>query len=146
VEFIVRAVEFANNTLWGTLSATLVVHPASLKDPQVGPAIERAIAELRYGTVSLNMLAYYSAYFMVSPWGAFPGHDIYDIQSGIGKVFNFLMLERPEKSVTRAPFRRIDPLTVSSKKPVEFSKKLADFERSPDWWKLPSLAWTALTS
>lgn len=144
--FIDRAVEFANDTLWGTLSATLIVHPASLKDPEIAVAIDRAIANLRYGTVSLNMLAYYSAYFMVAPWGAFPGHTSYDIQSGIGKTFNFLMFERPQKSIVKAPFKRIDPLTVKSKRAPDFSKKLATFEASPSWWKMLALVWTALRS
>ena len=144
--FIDRAVEFANNTLWGTLSTTLVVHPQSLADPEVAAAIHRAVANLRYGTVALNMLAFYGAYFMTAPWGAFPGHDAYDIQSGIGKTFNFLMLDRPEKSVIQAPFRRLDPVTMKSKKAPAFGRKLADFEARPAWWKLPGLATTALRS
>src|ERR1035437_4466344 len=37
-------------------------------------------------------------------WGAFPGHTVDDIQSGIGVVHNSLLFDRPEKSVVRAPF------------------------------------------
>ncbi len=145
-DFIRKAVEFANDTLWGTLSAILIVHPDSYKDPEVAAAIEEAIINLRYGTVSINMLAYYSAYLMVTPWGAFPGHDIYDIQSGIGKVFNFLMIEGSQKSVLRAPFKRHDPLTVKSRRAPDFAKKLAKFNTNPTWWKLPGLTWTAIRS
>jgi acyl-CoA reductase-like NAD-dependent aldehyde dehydrogenase len=144
--FIDRAVEFANQTLWGTLCATLIVHPKSLGDPSIAAAVNRAISDLRYGTVSLNMLVYYSAYFMGSPWGGIPGHDIYDVQSGIGKTFNTLMFDRPQKSVVKAPFRRLDPLTMKSKRPAEFGRKLAAFEASPSWKKIPSLVWTALRS
>jgi hypothetical protein len=144
--FIDRAVEFANQTLWGTLCATLIVHPKSLGDPSIAAAVNQAISDLRYGTVSLNMLVYYSAYFMGSPWGGFPGQDIYDVQSGIGTTFNMLMFDRPQKSVLRAPFRRLDPLTIKSKRPAEFGRKLAAFEASPSWKKIPSLVWTALRS
>ena len=144
--FIDRAVEFANQTLWGTLCATLIVHPKSLGDPSIAAAVNQAISDLRYGTVSLNMLVYYSAYFMGSPWGGIPGHDIYDVQSGIGKTFNTLMFDRPQKSVVKAPFRRLDPLTIKSKRPAEFGRKLAAFEASPSWKKIPSLVWTALRS
>ncbi|HSG15540.1 MAG TPA: aldehyde dehydrogenase family protein [Anaerolineae bacterium] len=144
--FIDRAVEFANDTLWGTLCATIIVHPKSLADPEIAAAIDRAIARLNYGTVSLNMLAYYSAYFMTAPWGAFPGSDIYDIQSGAGKTFNFLMFSYPQKSVSRAPFKRLDPLTVVSKGALEFSRKLAKFEAGPSWRRLPGLVLTALRS
>jgi acyl-CoA reductase-like NAD-dependent aldehyde dehydrogenase len=146
VDFIASAVDFANNTMWGTLNATLIIHPKSLKDPAVAEAVDRAIDQLRYGTVSLNMLAFFSAFFMVNPWGAFPGHDLFNIQSGTGKTFNFLMFERPEKSVVRAPFKRFDPLTVKSKNATEFCRKLAVYEANPAWSKLPGLIWSALRS
>jgi acyl-CoA reductase-like NAD-dependent aldehyde dehydrogenase len=142
--FLDQAVAFANTVLWGTLNATLIVHPDSLQDKGVVAALERAITGLRYGTVSLNMLAYYSAYFMTAPWGAFPGHDIYDIQSGVGKTFNFLMLDRAEKSVIRAPFYRLDPITIQSSHAPEFCRMLAEFEAYPAWWKLPMLTLIAL--
>ena len=146
MSFIDQAVEFANQTLWGTLNATLIVHPKSLRDPDIAAAVDRAIGRLRYGTVLVNMWPYYSAYFMTAPWGAFPGHTIYDIQSGTGKTFNFLMLERPEKSVVRAPFKRLDPFTVRSKRALEFCKKVAEFEAAPSWRNLPGLILTALQS
>jgi acyl-CoA reductase-like NAD-dependent aldehyde dehydrogenase len=142
--FLDRAVELANQTLWGTLCATIIVHPKSLRDPNIAAAVERAISNLRYGTVSLNILVFYSGYFMGSPWGGFPGQDIYDVQSGIGKSFNFLMFDRAQKSVVRAPFRRLDPLTVTSKRPVEFGQRLAAIEANPSWKRFPGLVYTAL--
>ncbi|MFC1975663.1 aldehyde dehydrogenase family protein [Chloroflexota bacterium] len=90
-EYIDHAVEFANNRLWGTLNATLIVHPDSLKDPATAAAVERAIENLRYGTVAINQWAVVG-YGLISPtWGGFPGHTIDDIQSGIGVVHNTLM-------------------------------------------------------
>ena len=145
VEYIEQAVEFVNNTLWGTLNATIIVHPRSLAEPPVAEAIECAIDALHYGTVTINLLAYYSYHFMVTPWGAFPGHDIYDIQSGIGKTANMLIFERSQKSVIRAPFRkRLDPLVVTSKHAQNFARKMAYFEAAPTFWKLPSLLWSVL--
>jgi acyl-CoA reductase-like NAD-dependent aldehyde dehydrogenase len=145
-DFLDKAVEFANNTLWGSLCAILIVHPKSQKIPGVAEAVEKAIARLRYGTVAVNMLAFYATYFMVCPWGAIPGHDIYDIQSGIGKNFNFLMLEHVEKCVVRAPFKRIDPLTIRSKQAHVFARKLTNFEAFPSWFKLADLMLSALRS
>ena len=142
--YLDRAVDFVNHTLWGTLCATLIVHPKSLEQPAVADAIERAIAGLRYGTVAVNMLSSYGSYFMVCPWGAIPGHDIYDIQSGTGKNFNFLMLHNTEKVVLRAPFRRIDPLTIRSRRAYVFAEKLATFEASPSWFKLANLMLAAI--
>ena len=63
---------------------------------------------------------------------------------GSDKTFNFLMFDRPEKSVVKAPFKRLDPLTVKSKRAVEFSRKLAEFEASFSWLKIPGLVSTAL--
>lgn len=145
-QYVERAVQFANDTLWGNLNATMIVHPKSLADPTLAGAVDHAIAELRYGTVTVNLFSYYSAYIGTTPWGAFPGQDIYDIQSGIGKTFNRLMFHRPQKSVVRAPFRRMDPVTATSKRPVGFAKKLARFEASPAISKLPCLFWSALCS
>ena len=56
-EYIDRAVAFANDTIWGTLNVTLLVHPASLRDPAVAEAVEQAVANLRYGTVAVNYWA-----------------------------------------------------------------------------------------
>jgi hypothetical protein len=54
------------------------------------------------------------------------------------------MFDRAQKSVVRAPFRRLDPLTVTSKRPVEFGQRLAAFEANPSWKSFPGLVYTAL--
>jgi acyl-CoA reductase-like NAD-dependent aldehyde dehydrogenase len=145
-EYIDRAVEFANQKLWGTLNATLIVHPASLKDPETVAAVERAIENLRYGTVAINQWAVVG-YGLVAPtWGGFPGHDIYNVQSGIGVVHNTLMFSRPQKSVIRAPFV-IKPTPVwfvTHKTGHELGPKLTRFEASPSPWQVPSIFWSAL--
>ena len=130
----------------GSLCATLIVHPASLKDPQIAAAVEQAIADLAYGTVSVNAFVFYSAYLATTPWGGYPGHTIRDIQSGIGKSYNFLLFDRPQKSVLRAPFQRLDPITVKAKRPQRFAKRLAYYEYEPSVGKLPGLLWAALRS
>lgn len=103
VEFLDAAVEFCNRRLWGTLAAVLVVHPETLSDPATGPAVERAVARLRYGTVALNVWPGLAFAIGNTPWGAAPGSPLTDIQSGRGWVHNTLMLERVEKVVLRHP-------------------------------------------
>jgi acyl-CoA reductase-like NAD-dependent aldehyde dehydrogenase len=103
--FLEQAVDFANERLWGTLSASLIVHPRTLADPESREAVERAIDRLRYGSVVVN---HWSAapYAMVSPpWGAAPGSTPQDIQSGDGFVHNTYLLEDVAKTVVRGPFR-----------------------------------------
>ncbi len=145
VDFIEQAVLFATTSLWGTLNATLLVHPQSMSDPQVAAAVERTILHLRYGAVTVNMAAYAAYYFQVMPWGGFPGHTIDDIQSGIGKNANFLMFERSQKSVVRGPFRKhLDPLRITSRRAHEFARQLAYFEASPALWRVAGLVGTAV--
>ena len=147
-EYIDRAVDLANKHHWGTLNATIIVHPTSLKDPAVAAAVERAVANLRYGTIGVNYWAGTGFVLCVTTWGAFPGHEMHDIQSGVGVVHNTLMFSRPQKSVLRAPFR-------SSPKPPWFVTrgktarkvfpKLVDLEVSPSPWKVPGILWSAIT-
>jgi acyl-CoA reductase-like NAD-dependent aldehyde dehydrogenase len=140
-EFLERAVAFANETLWGTLNATLIVHPAALRDPALARAVERAVAGLRYGTVSINHWAAVGYGLVVTPWGAFPGHTPQDIQSGVGVVHNTLMFSRVEKTVVRAPFRaRPKPVWFATHKTAgRLTPKLVRFEAAPSPAKLPGI-------
>ncbi len=137
-EFIDKAVAFCNGTLWGTLNVTLIVHPRSLDDPDTARAVERAIANLHYGTVSMNHWAAVGYGLVVTPWGAFPGHTPEDIRSGTGVVHNTLMFSRPQKTVVRAPFR-VWPKPVwfaTHKTAHKLTPKLSDFEAAPSMSKL----------
>lgn len=147
VEYIDRAVEFVNENIWGTLNATILVHPASLKDPQIAAAIDRAIANLRYGSIGVNYWAGISFAIGTTTWGAFPGHPLYDIQSGTGVVHNSLMFSRPQKSVLRAPFRAMPTPTwfvSESAKGNKVFPQLVQFEAAPSPWKVPGLIKAAM--
>jgi acyl-CoA reductase-like NAD-dependent aldehyde dehydrogenase len=145
--FLESAVSFANEHLWGNLTATLVVHPDSLQDPEAAQAVENAIADLRYGTVLINQYAALGFFAMTTPWGAYPGNDIYDIQSGIGVTTNSLMFASPQKSVIRNPFKvSPDPLSLHSRTVVDVSRKLADLQYHPSPWKVPGMLWSAIRS
>ena len=146
-EYIDRAVAFANEHLWGTLNATIIVHPKSLKDPAITAAVERAVADLRYGTVGVNYWAGAGFALSVTTWGAFPGHDIANIQSGTGVVHNSLMFSRPQKSVLRGPFRSIPTppwFVTRGKMARKLFPKLTEFEAAPSPLKVPELMWSAM--
>jgi aldehyde dehydrogenase (NAD(P)+) len=102
-EFLKDAVHFANDTLHGTLGANLIIHPQTITE--LGPALEDAIAELRYGTIAVNAWTGVGYLTPRASWGAFPGHTYNDIQSGVGVVHNALFFDRAQKTVVRAPFR-----------------------------------------
>ena len=105
VEFLDAAVTFANERLWGTLSANLVAPAPVLRDPALRAALERATRRLEYGTVAVNCWAAYAFAFGTTPWGGFPGQPLADVRSGRGFVHNTLMLDPDavEKSVLWHP-------------------------------------------
>jgi aldehyde dehydrogenase family protein len=139
-EFLSRAVDFCNDRLFGTLSAGLIVQPAA--QARLGSHIDRAVAALRYGTVAVNHWSAVSFGLGVAPWGAYPGHTLDEVVSGIGVVHNTLMFDRPLKSVLWGPF-------TSSPTPAWFvthrrshivGRRMAAFEASPSWLRLPGIA------
>jgi hypothetical protein len=138
--------DICNDVVWGTLSMTLIADPRTMKDAECGPALEQAIADLRYGSIGLNLWHAMSFAFSTTAWGAFPGHPITDIQSGSGFVGNAFLFARPQKSVVRGPF-------VAKPAPAWFAtnnnagvvmRKLLAFEVKPSWSKIPGLLAAAL--
>ena len=102
-EFLRNAVTFCNGTLWGTLCANIIVHPHT--EEQLGGQFEDAIAELCYGTVAINQWAAIGYAWGSTSWGAFPGSEYGNVQSGVGIVHNTFLFDKPEKSVVYGPFR-----------------------------------------
>jgi Aldehyde dehydrogenase family len=145
-EFILSAVDFCNTRLWGTLNATLIVHPASQKDPTLADAIENAITWLRYGTVALNAYPAMSFAFGTPPWGAHPGSTPTDIQSGTGFVHNARMLEGIEKVVMRHPLTTFPKpfYFPSHRTATRLMPKLVAVEENAGWLGVPGVVMTAM--
>lgn len=141
-EYLDRAVDFANSRLWGTLSATIIVHPRSLDDPEVAEAVERAIENLNYGTVVINSIPGLAWVMTSPPWGSYPGNEAHDIQSGTGFVHNTHMFSRPQKTVVRAPFKMWPtPIWFNSRARTyaKVARKVALYDLEPSWLKIPGL-------
>ncbi len=145
--FLRQAVNFANNRLWGTLTASLIVDPKSQKNHEISNSIEEAISNLHYGTVTVNAsFSSMSFVFASPPWGAYPGSSLNDIQSGRGWVHNTKMLEGIEKTVARFPI-------TSFPKPVYFpshrtahkmAPKLVELEMEQSWSWVPAIVFNAM--
>ncbi len=147
VEYIDRAVDFANNTLWGTLSAAIIVHPSSLDDPEIAHAVEKAIMNLRVGHVIINGIPGMAWLMTTPPWGSFPGNEIHDIQSGIGHVHNIYMFSKPQKTVIRCPFKTWPkPIWFNSRARAfkNVAQKIAQYDLNPSWRKIPGIVIAAL--
>jgi hypothetical protein len=145
-DFIDTASSFCNDVVWGTLSATVLVSPTSLRDPQVADAVERAIADLRYGAIGVNVWHALAFAIGTTTWGAYPGHPRTDIQSGSGVVGNALMFDRPQKSVVRGPFRSRPkpPWFATAPGQYDVMRRFVAFEADPGAAKIPGLLLAAL--
>lgn len=124
--FLAAAVLAANRDLWGTLSCTLLVHPATEAAHPV--AVQRALDELQYGSVVVNS---WSVTGFITPQGHWGGYQdgtqtIADVGSGIGVVHNSYMFDYTQKAVVRTPFisslhtqpERYAPLTLGPAKVI----------------------------
>ncbi len=155
-EFLQAAVRFANENLWGTLGANIIIHPKTIKE--FGPELDSAIADLRYGCIGIN--AWIGVGFLLSetPWGAYPGHARNDIRSGISVAHNSLFFDEPQKSVVRQPFYPFPrnlmhgefhlspkpPWFVTNKQAHTIGRRISRFEARPGWKHLPGIFLAAL--
>ncbi|MFD5539749.1 aldehyde dehydrogenase family protein [Streptomyces sp. NPDC127079] len=155
-QFLSDAVKAANDQFAGTLGVNLIAHPRTIKE--LGAAIDVAITELRYGTIGLNVWTGVGFLTARAGWGAFPGHTLDDVQSGIGVVHNALLLDGPERTVLRGPFRPFPrsilhgefsvsprpPWFVTNRTAASTGRLLTDFSVSPRWAALPGVFASAL--
>ena len=134
----------AGKTTTLRMLATVLAPDRVRADKQVGTALERAIADLHYGTICINQYSGFVYSLMTTPWGSFPGQEAWDIQSGSGFVNNPFMLRQPQKSVFTAPFQRTDPVTIQNRFAADFCKRYADFQSQPSPSKLIKVFRTAM--
>ena len=143
-EYLEQAIPFANESVWGTLSCTLLADPRS--QSQYAEEFNQAIAALRYGTIGINIWSGAAFALGVTPWGAYPGHPPENIESGCGFVHNPFAFDHPLKSVVRAPFDiRPTPAWFAHHRTLKsLGQALVPFEASPSWSKLPAVIWEAV--
>ncbi|HEX7821758.1 MAG TPA: aldehyde dehydrogenase family protein [Sphingobium sp.] len=154
--YLDEAVRTANEQFAGTLGVNLIADPRTIRT--LGPALEEAIAQLRYGTVGLNAWTGVGYLTARATWGAFPGHTLEDVQSGIGVVHNALLLDSPERTVLRGPFRPAPraiahgelslsprpPWFVMNRTAAVTGRLLTRFAAAPRWTALPRIFASAL--
>lgn len=146
--FLDAAVGFANERLWGTLSACLIVPPDFRRGRAGRAALDRALADLRYGSIGINLWPAMAFALMSTPWGGWQGKGITlaNVQSGIGWVHNSYMLSEAQKVVVEGPFTVFPkpPWYITHKTAHALGKRLAAFEHNPSPLQLPGLLLTAL--
>ncbi len=155
-DYLRNAIQFANETLDGTLGAQIIIHPKTIK--QLGGTFEELVAELRYGTIGVNLWSGVGFLLPGVAWGAYPGHPLTDIESGRGVVHNSYLFDNTEKNVIYGPFWESPrgmrhgsfgllpkpPWFVTNKTAAETSRLLTYFALAPSLKKLPALFASAL--
>ena len=154
--YLDAAVDFCNTRLAGTLGMSILVHPKTIAE--LGPRFEDALARLRYGTIGVNAWSGVGFLIAQAAWGAFPGHERADIQSGTGVVHNALLFEKPQKTVVWAPFAPFPrsvlageihtsprpPWFVTNQRSEQTMQLLTRFAADPSPLKLPGIFASAL--
>ena len=104
------------------------------------------VADLRYGSIGVNIWHGLSFAMGSTTWGAYPGHPRTDIQSGTGVVGNASMFDRPQKSVVRAPFRSRPkpPWFATAPSGYDVMRRFVAFEAEPSAAKIPGLMLSAM--
>ncbi|MFI1460161.1 aldehyde dehydrogenase family protein [Nocardia carnea] len=154
--FAGAAVDTANERLTGTLGVNIVAHPDTIAD--LGAEFEDLIERLRYGTVAVNAWTAVGYLTPTASWGAYPGHTLDDVQSGIGVVHNAWLIDRIERTVVRGPFRPAPrsllnrefaltpkpPWFVTNRTAAQTGRLLTAFAAEPRWSRLPAIFASAL--
>lgn len=149
--FLDAAVALANDEFVGTLGANVIIEPKIIR--QLGSGFREAVAKLRYGTIGINAWTGLGFLTATAPWGAFPGATIENVESGIGTVHNALLIDQPERTVVRGPFRPFPrsfahgeftlfpkpPWFVQARSAATTGRRLTGFAAAPAWLKMPAI-------
>ncbi|MET4703810.1 aldehyde dehydrogenase family protein [Frigoribacterium sp. UYMn621] len=149
--FLDTAVDTVNRDFVGTLGANIIGMPSTIKG--LGAGFENALSRLDYGTIAVNTWTALGFLTPGAPWGAFPGHSLEHVQSGIGVVHNALLLAETEKTIARGPFRPFPrsalhgefalfpkpPWFVTARSAKKTGRLLSGFAAAPSWFKMPAI-------
>lgn len=155
--YLIDAIKWCNETLYGTLGGNIIIHPATIRT--IGRArFEEILAEFRYGAIAINTWTGLAFLVTACPWGGIAGATLEDVQSGIGTVHNTFMFDKSERVVIEAPFRPFPrnllslrvtllprpPWFVSNARQHHIGKLLTRFQYKPGFLKLPRIFLHAL--
>ena len=155
--YLKAAIDYANNQLYGTLGANIVIHPKTIA--AIGrKRFEEMLIDLRYGTIAINAWTGVGFLSPQATWGAFPGHTLADVQSGIGVVHNTMLFDKPERTVVEAPFKPFPrnlasfsfsmlprpPWFITNRKGNILGRLLVNFQYRPSLLKIPRIFLNAL--
>jgi aldehyde dehydrogenase (NAD(P)+) len=149
--YLDAAVKTVNEDFLGTLGANLLIDPKERR--RLGLGFDEAVAAMRYGTIAINTWTGFGFLSASASWGAFPGHTLDNVQSGIGVVHNAYLLDHTERTVVTGPFRPFPrsavhgefalfpkpPWFVTARSAAKTGELLTRFAQKPGWLKMPGI-------
>ena len=134
--FLEKAVSIANDECLGSLSCSITVPPSVNKE--YPDAVNRAVEDLRYGSVCVNVWGVAGFLIETGTWGGWDATAVSKSAdkdhsfSGHGFAHNLLFLDHPEKTVTRASIQSpfIQAFYLPHMHPVTLPIKLVQFVAS----------------
>lgn len=150
-KYLDAAVETVNRDFLGTLGANVIAEPSVIS--KLGTGFWDSMADLKYGTIAINAWTGVGFLTATATWGAFPGHTIDNVQSGIGVVHNALLIDSAERTVVKGPFRPFPrsfahgefalfpkpPWFVTARSAKRTGQLLSEFVAKPSWAKMPAI-------
>lgn len=145
-DFFEKAVEFSNESLWGTLACSITLPNDFRRDDGRRGLLQNKLDELRFGAVSINQWSAIVFALMSPPWGGCSGGTLSDPLSGIGWVHNTFMLTDIDKTVLEAPLCVLPRPVWSPKhnRPEDTAWSLFNLMSNPSLWNVTKLSCRAV--
>jgi len=140
--FLDAAVDFCNTKVLGTLVAGITIDETTRKNNE--EALQRAITNLQYGVVGVNLLPLHA---FLSPYLTWGGHDNEEdeLVTGRGHFGNVFGYENTEKSIIEDDFVSPGQVTFTNKASHNsLTSALARYYTWPSWWNLVRLLSTII--
>ena len=140
-DFLNRAVEFANDRLWGTLSAGVDRASELPQGPGRSRLLQHGADQLAARRRGHQSLAGAGLCDDEPALGRLSVGTLADAQSGIGSVHNTFMLEHVQKTVLEGPADDLAQAVLVSHapRPEPIAWKVLALYHRPSAWKLPGL-------
>jgi hypothetical protein len=97
-EYMETAVTLCNDYIYGSLSCSVSLPTLLEKEA----CVDTALVNLKYGSIGINM---YTGFCYQFGWGGHASKECLEcVESGLGRINNYLFVPHLEKVVVRAPF------------------------------------------
>lgn len=139
--FLLASVDFVNESVYGTLSCTIIAAPTTNQ-----AHLENAVDRLRYGCIGVNVWAGLGFALGTTSWGAYPGHSKDNPESGLGIVHNTFFFDAASHTVLRGNFRPwLKPVWMLNHGNLgKLGERFVDYEMAPNFGRLARLIPAAL--